>query len=338
MNRNKYTKEEIDEARQVDLVELLIRLGYDVKHSSGNEYYLAEHDSLKISPHKGWYWHSRGYGGHTIDFFTNGPYENLGFIDTISLIRKTMGMSVIDSKDNTKTYMSYKNREKSESVDLYVAEKQTYKYAEEPQREFIPPERAETSRRVFAYLMKTRGIDKDIISRCMKEGLIYEEAKTHNVVFAGFNNDGKMVAAAKRGTLSGVKWRGDVEGSDKSCGFHIKGSSNTVHIFESAIDVLSFMTLKKMVGEEMNDSYITLSGTSPLAVSRFLNDNKQLHIKNIIIRTDNDKAGRLVAQKIAAEFENDYKIITSLPKNEKDYNDVLLKIRAKEREMKGFEI
>ena len=335
MNRNKYTKEEIDEARQVDLVELLIRLGYDVKHSSGNEYYLAEHDSLKISPHKGWYWHSRDYGGHVIDFFMNGPYDNMSFIDAVTLIRKTMGMTVLGSKDNIKDVSRYNANKRSEAV-LYVSENRV-EYSTENQS-FMPPPKAATSRRVFAYLMQTRGIDKDIISSCMKKGLIYEEEEKHNVVFAGFNKNGEMKAASRRSTLTNVKWRGDAAGSDKEYGFHITGKTDTVHIFESAIDALSFMTLQKMAGQETNDSYITLDGTSPLAVSRFLNDYEDLKIKNLVIRTDNDDAGKKTAQKITEKFKDNYKVITRHPKYEKDYNDVLLKIRAKEREMKGFEI
>ena len=56
--------ETIEKARQVDLLTYLRACEPDeLVHISGDHYCIREHDSLKISNGK-WYWFSRGFGGY----------------------------------------------------------------------------------------------------------------------------------------------------------------------------------------------------------------------------------------------------------------------------------
>ena len=56
--------ETIEKARQVDLLTYLkVCEPNELVHISGNHYCTREHDSLKISNGK-WYWFSRGFGGY----------------------------------------------------------------------------------------------------------------------------------------------------------------------------------------------------------------------------------------------------------------------------------
>ena len=56
--------ETIEKARQVDLLTYLQTCEPgELVHLSGNHYCTREHDSLKISNGK-WYWFSRGFGGY----------------------------------------------------------------------------------------------------------------------------------------------------------------------------------------------------------------------------------------------------------------------------------
>lgn len=58
-----YTKEQIEQARQIDLLTYLQRYEpTELIHIRGDTYCTREHDSLKISNGK-WYWWSRGFGG-----------------------------------------------------------------------------------------------------------------------------------------------------------------------------------------------------------------------------------------------------------------------------------
>ena len=62
---NYVTKEQIEHARNVDMVEFLERTeGFSVK-KSGNGYRCDKHDSLFITnDRRGWYWNSRDEGGN----------------------------------------------------------------------------------------------------------------------------------------------------------------------------------------------------------------------------------------------------------------------------------
>lgn len=58
-----YTKEQIEQARQIDLLTYLQRYEpTELVHIRGDSYCTRGHDSLKISNGK-WYWWSRGFGG-----------------------------------------------------------------------------------------------------------------------------------------------------------------------------------------------------------------------------------------------------------------------------------
>ena len=81
---------------------------------------------------------------------------------------------------------------------------------------------------MMAYL-KGRGIDQEILDYCVQTGRIYESRnKGHsNVVFVGFDKDGK----ARFGCLRGIRearFHGDLSGSDKHfflCPARLRGKS-----------------------------------------------------------------------------------------------------------------
>ena len=87
-----YTKEQIAQAREMDLLTYL-RL-YDpgeLVHVSGNEYCTREHDSLKISNGK-WNWWSRGFGGQSaLDYLVK--VKGIPFIEAMGMILDTEGKS-----------------------------------------------------------------------------------------------------------------------------------------------------------------------------------------------------------------------------------------------------
>ena len=57
------TEKQIRDARQIDLLSYLqMNEPSELVHVSGKTYCTREHDSLKISNGK-WYWWSRGFGG-----------------------------------------------------------------------------------------------------------------------------------------------------------------------------------------------------------------------------------------------------------------------------------
>ena len=69
-------------------------------------------------------------------------------------------------------------------------------------------------------------------------------------------------------------------------------SSNSVYVFEGAIDLLSFLTLEKLKGNNQihKSHFLSLCGTSNVALKRYLKDYPQ--IKRIHLCLDNDLAER----------------------------------------------
>ena len=179
-----------------------------------------------------------------------------------------------------------------------------------------------------------RGIDRDIINYCIGTDRLYESYPYHNVVFVGQDKEGKPRYANIRGV--GTDFKGEATGSDKRFSFSLPAkSSTTLHVFESAIDLLSFATMQKIDGKEWDsDHLISLAGVCrpkkevknssfPLALKQFLFDYPE--IKRIILRLDNDPVGRTAMNTLyhILSEEYGYDVSPIPPPSGKDYNDTL---------------
>lgn len=95
-----------------------------------------------------------------------------------------------------------------------------------------------------------RGIDYELIDFCINTGRLYESYPYHNVVFVGQDHRGKPRYANLRGI--GSDFIGDANGSDKHYSFGIPAAveSDTLNLFESAVDLLSYGTMQKLDGKD----------------------------------------------------------------------------------------
>lgn len=104
-------------------------------------------------------------------------------------------------------------------------------------------------KRVYAYLLQKRHIDREILSYFAKEGTIYESAEHHNIVFAGLDSEGKIRHIHVKGSYSdGRSFRLNQEGSEAAYGFGYRGNGNRLYVFEAPIDLLSFLSLYPETG------------------------------------------------------------------------------------------
>ena len=174
------------------------------------------------------------------------------------------------------------------------------------------------------YLTQTRKIDKDIIQYMIDHYYIYESVN-HEVVFVGYDELQKSKFACIRSTNSDLKR--DVLGSNKEYSFSLSyPSSNVLHVFESAIDLLSYLTLLKQKGERyLEDNYLSLSGVggkhSP-ALTSFL--KRHGNIQSIHLHLDNDDAGIIAANGIINKYKSKYYVFDEHINNYKDINELLL--------------
>lgn len=289
------TREQIDRAKQVDILDYILTHEPDNVRRIGNAHFLKDHDSLCISNGL-WIWRSRDIGGkNVVDYLIK--VRGYSFVDAV---QRLSGKGVPHIRKQAKQ--------------------------PRPKKPFSLPPRNGDNVRVIAYLQK-RGIAKPHILDCIKHGSVYESAEWHNCVFVGRDDSGIARYATIRGTMGDFKR--DADGSDKKYGFVVppeSGTSDAAAVFESPVDTLSHQTL--------NPGYdgwrLSLGSTSLMALTNFLERHGE--VKHIAICTDNDDAGNRAAQKIAelpgittARF---------LPFAGKDWNDALLQKKNEETTMK----
>ena len=196
------------------------------------------------------------------------------------------------------------------------------------------PKASQCATHVVEYLHH-RGIDYDLINFCISTGRLYESYPYHNVVFVGMDKDGKARYANLRGI--GSDFIGDASGSDKHYSFGIPAAeeSDRLHLFESAIDLLSYSTLLKLYRKDwQSDNLLSLAGvyrpkrniaesTLPTALVRYLDERP--HIRSVVLRLDNDLAGNQAAETIKTLLPKKYavEVESKPPPQGKDYNDFL---------------
>ncbi len=298
------SRDDIARAKEMDLLTYLQSFEpYELVHVSGNTWCTREHDSLKISNGK-WHWFSRGIGGRSaLDYLIKvRGYPFLMAVETI------LGRESVRQSSYTPQVMETKR-----TYGLRL------------------PELAEDTGIAREYLIG-RGIDPEIIDWCIEKGLILQTKKYANVVFAGYDKNGKMRYAALRGTRENYK--GDASGSDKSFSFCISENPKPerLHLFEAAIDLLSFATIQKMNGYNWRDDvllslagvYVNRDGTAPLpkALERFMKENPKL--KEIHLHLDNDEIGRGASIGLCRALHGNYITMIDPPEDGKDVNDELM--------------
>lgn len=297
------TREQILQAKQIDLLTYLQHNSPEqLMQLSGDTYCTREHDSLKISNGK-WHWFSRGIGGRTaLDYLIK--VQNYPFTYAVeTILGRAAAMPPVSH------------------VPLATAEK----------KELVLPQRNDNNDAVIKYLT-SRGIDRSIIDHCISRGLLYESKKYHNAVFVGHDSNGAPRYAALRGTFGDFK--GEASGSDKRFSFVLSDNPDAerAHVFECAIDALSYATLLKRAGICWQDiPMLSLAGVYkakdkadvPIALERFLGEHKS--INTLYLHLDNDEIGRGASACIAEALGSRYRVVDVPVPYGKDVNEYLLR-------------
>ena len=301
------SKEDIERAREMDLLTYLAHCEPDnLKHVSGDVYCTREHDSLIINNGK-WCWFSQGIGGKgALDYLIN--VKGLPFREAVERIigNSTEPLPVV-------------------------------KHIDVPPKQFEMPEVSSDTSRVTRYLIN-RGIDPEIIKLCIDRKLLFETAKYESVLFVGYDSQGTPKYGAIRSTTGDFK--GDAKGSDKRFSFKMLNLSNlgTVHVFEAVPDLLSYATLVKMAGGNWREeSYLSLAGIGgsamPKALVQLLSDYPV--IRRICLHLDNDEPGRNATKNIMEQLKDRYVVKDIPPPSGKDYNDYLRSQLSKRKKSKA---
>ena len=295
----------VAEARQIDLLTYLKNYEpYELVEVCKNTYTTKSHDSLKISNGL-WYWFTKGVGGKSaIDYLMK--VRNFTFINAVQTVLGNI---------RTQTPVKYEQQEKNKEKHLKI------------------PVKAINNDRAINYLL-SRGIDKEIIKYCIENKLLYQEEKTNNVVFIGYNNDNIPSYAFCRATNQ-ERFMREATGSNKRYSFKIKANekSNIVHLFESSIDLLSYATLLSLENKNWRaENLLSLGGIYsskydvektkiPVSLTEFLEKNP--NVNEIHLHLDRDLAGRNASSFFQQVLNKKYKVFNHTIPFGKDVNDYL---------------
>ncbi|MDR1821180.1 MAG: DUF3991 and toprim domain-containing protein [Oscillospiraceae bacterium] len=311
------TPDIIQLAREVDLLTYLETYEPDNLVSLGNgNYCTKEHDSLKISNGK-WCWWSRRVGGaNALDYLT--VVRQLPFTEAVeALIGGKLPMTIPTPSQQPKPAAK---------------------------EDFRLPCASFTTAEITRYLT-SRGVSESVIRYCIEQKILYESYPQHSCVFVGKDETGQPRFACWRGTEE-RRMMGDVKHSDKRFSFRISpsdstNSSATLHLFEGAIDALSYATIAEQRGLDFTKMHLlSLSGIhapkqsteqseahnaaqtrAPSALENYLESHPE--ITKISVHFDNDYPGQSAAQGLVAALSDRYLVENRPPKSGKDVNEYL---------------
>ena len=287
MKKKRFSDEQLQRASGIDIVVMLQGQGEKLK-KQGRVYRWLRYDSTVIDRNR-WYRHSREIGGGPIQFMQH--FYGMDFVDAVKYL--------LDGEEGAE----------------FVQASRT----PEPKLPFVPPQLSKNMHRTFAYLIKTRKIDADIVQYFVDEKKILETEEYHNVAFCGYDEKGEMKQMHLRSTLPGNRFFMDIDGSDKQYYFRHIGTNSDVYVFEAPIDMLSYITMNKENWQE--SSYVCLGGVAIDALKNVLSTNEQ--ISKVYMCVDRDDAGDKTVKRIGDELdEMGYEWERKSPKN-KDWNEDL---------------
>lgn len=293
----------IELARSQDVFDILQRTGEPLVKKDG-QWRSVAHDSLVVTPGKGYYWFSRAEGSKSpIDYFVH-----------------VHGMSF---QEAAKTVLDAINR------DVAYA-KQSVQEQQRPVKNprFRPLPRAKSNLDAYNYLTQERGLDAQLVRGLMQQGIIYQTDKYKNVTFVGTDFGGVVVSQFARcyDENSGASKfrRFDAWGSSKAYRFRIENQDcPRCNVFESEIDLLSYLSLRPET--ERTENYISLGGVSPKALYTYLQHRPDTTQINIC--TDNDKAGEKFAKAMQMRLGDEYEVSREAASIGKDWNETLVRLR-----------
>jgi hypothetical protein len=293
-----FSNAEVLLARNANLEAYLRDSGHELK-KEGCQYRVKNMSGLIVVRNL-WYWHSRQQGGNALDYLIR--VEGITFREAVATL--TPYSEQVICKTNIHDHANGR-------AD---GEKST---------EFSPPSRNSVNTRAIAYLIKTRRIKPNVLFPLIQNGLVYEAENTHNAVFIGRDINGADRYAFERSTAPWSRFRRESLGSDKRYAFSlcVDGGTDAILVFESAIDILSFLSLPS-VPKPQSATYVSLGGLTDNALLRHAAANPS---SEIIFCLDRDEAGieaseRLVSKWLATGHRASQLVLSDA----KDWNDKLL--------------
>jgi hypothetical protein len=295
--RYRYSDADIEKANSISIIDWVSQQGYPIKDERRWAEIKGQAGLTIDKINNRWYCHSQKIGG--------GPIQLLMYLQDLSwseAVLNLIGENVAYQVMNNRPIIPDQSKEN-----------------------FKLPEKNDSYKHIYAYLVKSRKIHPDIINEFVKKKLIYENTKK-SCVFVGTTKDGIPKYANIRSTNTlGEPFKGEAALSDKRFGFARAGTNNVLTIMEAPIDLLSYMTIFKNHSLSHlieNDHLLSLGGVNDIALIQYLEDHPE--ITKIKLGLDNDKTGNEACERIFHQYSKQY-AIERIQIREKDFNEALIK-------------
>lgn len=293
----KYSDDDILRANSVSICDLAKQKGLKVMEKQ-RWAEIKGQGGLSIDKDRNrWYCHSTKQGGGPIQFLMN--LDGISWSEAVE--------DLIHSEGTLHLNYSYNN--------INTESKENFKL----------PEKNDTYKHIYAYLVKSRKIHPDIVDEFVKKKMLYENTK-RSCVFVGYTKDGIPKYANIRSTNTvGEPFKGEAYLSDKRYSFSRPGTNDHLTIMEAPIDLLSYMTIFKIHNLSNlieNEHLLSLGGVGDIALIQYLEDHPE--ITKISLGLDNDKAGNEACEQIYKQYSSKYQV-ERIQIKEKDFNETLIK-------------
>ena len=208
----KFTREEKEQARTADLAGFLAAQGEEIK-KSGSEYVWMDGSQKVTIRGNLWFHQYEQKGGDSIDFVRR--FYHKGYSDAVQML--------LGGHAGTEISHSYQPPKQ--------------------EKPFVLPAKNDNMRRMFAYLLFTRGLDKSVVQEFVRQKMLYESKGHHNAVFVGYDENGTPRHANMRGTGTKIPFKCNAVSSKPEYSFHWNGTSSHLFLFEAPIDMMSFISM-----------------------------------------------------------------------------------------------
>lgn len=337
--QKEFTDEELAICKRTPLLPLVQQLGYQPYHV-GQYYALrgrVEMTSMRINPRKNtWTRYADDRGGSATDLVMY--LEDMTFQEAVRFL---LDYNNVPHEARTYTpsaksyrhlnYRWYQVEQTDGKIKVQLAAEKIVEVAEAKQQEqvFVLPNANRDYNRVYAYLIQKRKLSKDVVDFFVRQRLIYESVKTHNAVFVGRDETGKIRHAILRGTYDREgkeAFKGMVSSSKPEYAFHLITDSPRLIVTEAPLDCMSYMQMEENVKDKGLSCYLALGGRHDRALEWFLKTYP--HIKEIYLGTDLDEAGQEAYENMkekytTGEWKGRYKVKRIAAYGFKDWNEML---------------
>lgn len=298
-----YSSEQIWAADNIPIEDILKANNEEV-FKRGNNVYWKLHDSLHIKG-ASWFRFSTNEGGHSIDFCTR--FLDMKFTEAVDYLLKNF-RNDMSSEENSK--ITNNTPAKVEELP--------------PKEELYIPKKNYNNKNLCTYLIKKRCLSERIVSLFISKGILYESGINGRINFIGKDAKGNIRNISFHGSKEGEEHvRMTARGSDGKYGFNLMGKSHELYVFESAIDMMSYMDLHP--DGLFVDSYLTLNGVNPNALVQTINDYP--YIRNVHLCLDNDIPGETACSNISIKMESMGKEVCRECSVRKDWNEDLKEVK-----------